>query len=99
MDKINIIKICAIIIAICILFTTLTGLYYDLRYKIRNHNERETFCVSKGMAYFRAFQISKEIIECCQIEEGKLVYCEEYLGWKSGIWDEMENENLKMGTN
>ena len=80
MKEINIIKICAIIIAICILFTTLTGLYYDLRYKIRNHNERETFCAVKGMAYFRAYQSSKETIECCQIEEGKLIYCEEYLG-------------------
>jgi len=78
-DKIDIIKICAIIIAICILFNTLTGLYYNLRYKIRDHNERETFCNSKGMAYFRATQISKEIIECCAIEEGELIYCEEFL--------------------
>jgi len=80
MDRINIIKICAIIIAVCILFNTLTGLYYNLRYKIRDHNERETFCNSKGLVYFRATQISKEFVECCQIEEGKLISCEEFLG-------------------
>ncbi|MBA7670909.1 hypothetical protein ES703_79056 [subsurface metagenome] len=80
MKKINIIKICAIIIAVCILFTTLTGIYYNLIYRIRDHNERETFCAIKGMAYFRAYQSSKETIECCYIEEGKLIYCEEFLG-------------------
>jgi len=79
MDKIDIIKICAIIIAICILFTTITSIYYDLKYNIRNHDERKTLCDAKGLSYFKTIQTSKEIIGCCTIEEGEIIYCEEFL--------------------
>ncbi len=79
MDKIDIIKICVIIITLLILFNTLTGFYYDMKYTIRNHNERKIICDAKGLSYFKTIQISNEIIKCCKIEEGKLIFCEEFL--------------------
>ncbi len=77
--KINIIKICAIIIAICVLGSFLMSAYYNMKYSIKNHDERKAVCDSKGLVYLKSLQTSNEIIDCCQIEEGTLINCWEFL--------------------
>jgi len=84
MDKIDIIKICAIIIAICVLFSALTGLYYNLKYTIRNHDERMMICdTGENLVYIKSLQTSREIVTCCELlkEHGvdHIVYCEDIL--------------------
>lgn len=79
MEKNNIIKICLIIITIYVIAISLLSVYYNMKYTIRNHEQRKSICDNKGLAYFRATQVSKEFIECCKIEDRKLIYCEEFL--------------------
>lgn len=85
MKKINIIiTICVIVIAVCILFNTIHGIYYEVKYTIRNHDERRRVCdANENSVYIKSLQSSKDIVECCELlNEGGLdhiSYCEEIL--------------------
>jgi len=77
--KIDIIKICVIIIAICLLYTAIISTYYNLKYTIWNHNARKTFCDTKGLVYLKTAQSSNEVVKCCEIDQGEIVNCIEFL--------------------
>jgi len=77
--KQNIIKICAVIIAICVLGSFVMSAYYNMKYTIRNHDERKAVCDGKSLVYLKSLQTSNEIIDCCAIEDGTLINCWEFL--------------------
>jgi len=77
--KIDIIKICVIIIAICLLVSTSMTIYYNLKYSIKNHSERKSLCDSKGLVYLKTIQSSNEVVKCCEIDQGEIVGCIEFL--------------------
>jgi len=84
MDKIDVIKICAIIIAVFILLNTMVSFYYDLKNTVGNHNKREMICYTgENLVYIKSLQISKEIVTCCELvkEHGvdHIIYCEDIL--------------------
>ena len=84
MDKIDIIKLCAIIIAICVLLNTSIGIYYDLKYTIRNHDKREIICdTGENLIYIESLQTHKEKVTCCELQKehgvDHIVYCEDIL--------------------
>ena len=79
MENEKIIKICAIIIAIFVVSSFLMSTYYNIKYSIRNHDERKTVCDGKQLVYLKSLQTFNEIIECCAIEEGVLVNCWQFL--------------------
>ena len=78
-DGINIIKICAVIIAICVLGSFVMSAYYNVKYTITGHDERKSVCDSEGLVYLKTAQRSNEIISCCEIQEKTLVDCWEFL--------------------
>jgi hypothetical protein len=79
----NLIKICVILITICLLFNTLMGVYYTFKNKIRNHNEREMICKTGDLVYIKSLQRNKEIVTCCELTEEHgvkhITYCEDIL--------------------
>ena len=82
--KIDIIKICAIIIAICLLFIAIRNIYYDSKYSIKNHDERERICdTGENLVYIKSLQTNKDIVVCCELgkEHGvdHIIYCEDIL--------------------
>ncbi len=85
MKKIDlIIKIGVIIIAVCILFNTILGTYYEVKYTIRNHDQREMICnLHEDLVYIKSLQFSNEIVKCCELskEQGVnyIISCEEIL--------------------
>ncbi len=84
MMEIKIIKVCAILIAVCILFNTVTNIYFNQKNIIRNHDVREIMCnTGDNLIYIKSVQINKEIIICCEVQEdhgvNHIVYCEDIL--------------------
>ena len=82
--KIDIIKICAIIIAICVLGSFLMSAYYNMKYTIRNHGERKGICdTGENLIYIESLQSNKDIVTCCELgkEHGvdHIIYCEDIL--------------------
>jgi hypothetical protein len=78
-NKIDIIKVCLIIITIFMVANFLMAIYFDIKYAIRNHDEKKSFCDSKGEVYLKSVQGSNELINCCLVEEGEIIGCWEYL--------------------
>jgi len=79
MKKIDLIKICVIIIAVLILLNVIVTFYYDLKYVIRNHDERKSICDNMGLVYLKTIQSSNEIVRCCEINQKKIVGCSDFL--------------------
>lgn len=77
--KINIIKICAIIITICLLYLAISNIYYNLKLSIKNHTERKSVCDNMGLIYLETIQSSNEIVKCCEIVQGEIINCREFL--------------------
>lgn len=83
-DRIKIIKICAIIIAICVLGSFLMSAYFNVKYTIRNHDERKMICdTGENLVYIKSLQTNKNIVTCCELtkEHGvdHITYCEDIL--------------------
>ena len=53
--------------------------YFNMKYTIRNHDERKAVCDGKGLVYLKSMQTSNELIYCCEIEDRVLVNCWEFL--------------------
>jgi len=82
MKKIDIIKICIIIITICLLYTAIRSIYYDYsRYTISNHNERKAICDAGNLTYIKSLQNNKNIVTCCELQDNIIIYCKDIL-WK-----------------
>ena len=69
MKKISLIRICLMIIALLVLFGAIVNIYYNEKYAIRNHEERELVCAYDGLIYVESFQVHKDTIICCSLSE------------------------------
>ncbi len=55
--------------------------YYSLNLNLTasEHDAREKICLKNNLAYIKEFQRFREVVECCNIEDGKVIGCYEYL--------------------
>lgn len=81
---IKILVIFVIVMTLSIVFNTVRTIYYNQKYKIRNHNEREMICKThENLVYIKSLQRNKEVVTCCELEKEHgvehITYCEDIL--------------------
>ena len=77
--KFNLIKICLVIITIFVIANFLLATYFDIKNSIRDHDGRKTVCDGKGLVYLKSAQGSNEFVNCCEVIEGEITGCWEFL--------------------